>query len=78
MSWTDDEVHELEIRPHGRRVPPSSSMYSVSIGEVVMTHFTYGIPVELDAGFDIDSRNILVLHHGGWPPPPRACGVARN
>lgn len=59
-AWTDDKYMNFEVRPHGRRVTPSSSMYSVSIGEVVMTHFTYGIPVELDR-FAIDSGNILVL-----------------
>lgn len=59
-AWTDDKYMNFEARPQGRRVAPSSSMYSVSIGEVVMTHFTYGIPVELDE-FAIDSGNILVL-----------------
>lgn len=59
-AWTDDKYMNFDARPHGRRITPSSSMYSVTIGEVVMTHFTYGIPVELDS-FAVDSGNILVL-----------------
>lgn len=59
-AWTDDKYMSFDVRPHGRRITPSSSMYSVAIGEMTMTHFTYGIHVDLD-GFAVDSGNILVL-----------------
>lgn len=59
-AWTSDKYMNFDVRPHGRRITPSSSMYSVAVGEVTMTHFTYGIHVDLDR-FAPDSGNILVL-----------------
>ncbi|GAA3947428.1 AraC family transcriptional regulator [Gordonia caeni] len=59
-SWTDDKYMQFDVRPVGRGLTPSSSMYSVPIGDITMTHFNYGIHVDLDS-FDNTSGNILVL-----------------
>lgn len=58
--WTDAQYMPFAVRPVGRRAAPSSSMFSVSIGDILMTHFSYGIHVELD-DFDPCSGNVLVL-----------------
>lgn len=59
-SWTDDKYMPFDVRPVGRGITPASSMFSVSIGDVVMTHFSYGVEVDL-ADFDPDAGNVLVL-----------------
>ncbi|MFC0313397.1 AraC family transcriptional regulator [Gordonia phosphorivorans] len=65
-SWTDDKYMQFDVRPVGRRLTPDSSMFSVPIGDITMTHFNYGIHVDLD-GFDTDSGNVLVLTTlNGW------------
>ncbi|WP_371864565.1 helix-turn-helix domain-containing protein [Gordonia crocea] len=59
-SWTDEQYMHFDVRPTGRAVVPSSSMFSVSVGDIVMTRFSYGVGVDL-RDFDSDSGNILVL-----------------
>lgn len=59
-SWTDDKYMPFRVRPVGRGITPASSMFSVAIGEVTMTHFSYGVEVDL-TDFDPDAGNVLVL-----------------
>ncbi len=59
-TWTDDKYMQFDVQPIGRGVAPASSMFSVPIGEITMTHFSYGVGVDL-ANFDSDSGNVLVL-----------------
>ncbi|MGW0038641.1 AraC family transcriptional regulator [Gordonia sp. NPDC003376] len=59
-TWTDDKYMRFDAHPIGRGIAPASSMFSVPIGEITMTRFSYGVGVDL-ANFDADSGNVLVL-----------------
>ncbi|WP_423131025.1 AraC family transcriptional regulator [Gordonia malaquae] len=50
----------FRVRPVGRAVTPKSTMFSVPIGEMTLTRFSYGIEVDLDS-FDADAGKVLVL-----------------
>ncbi|MBM7366205.1 AraC family transcriptional regulator [Gordonia hydrophobica] len=59
-AWTDAKYMRFDVRPVGRRITPASTMFSVEIGEMTMTHFSYGTQVAL-GDFDQEAGNILVL-----------------
>ena len=59
-SWTDDKYLPFQVRPVGRERSPASSMFSVSVADITMTHFSYGVEVDL-TDFDPDAGNVLVL-----------------
>lgn len=59
-SWTDDKYMPFQVRPVGRERSPASSMFSVSVADITMTHFSYGVEVDL-TDFDPDAGNVLVL-----------------
>ncbi|WP_072809492.1 AraC family transcriptional regulator [Rhodococcus zopfii] len=58
--WTDDKYMSFDVQPVGRNITPASSMFSVPIGDITMTHFRYGVEVDLQ-NFDPDAGNVLVL-----------------
>ncbi|WP_305094443.1 helix-turn-helix transcriptional regulator [Prescottella sp. R16] len=58
--WSDAVYMPYEVRPVGRALVPASDMFSVEIGEMTLTRFSYGIPVELGK-FAPEAGNILVL-----------------
>lgn len=59
-AWTDVKYMHFAVRPVGRATFPASSMYSISIGGIILTHFSYGVHVKLD-DFDSESGNVLAL-----------------
>ena len=48
------------VTPVGKVMKPDATMYSASIGRIVATHFSYGVPIHLDR-FDPAAGKILVL-----------------
>ncbi|NLG45091.1 AraC family transcriptional regulator [Gordonia sp. (in: high G+C Gram-positive bacteria)] len=58
--WTDDKYMQFDVQPVGRAIAPASSMFSIDIGEITMTHFSYGTEVSL-RDFDAEAGNVLVL-----------------
>ncbi|WP_346777603.1 AraC family transcriptional regulator [Rhodococcus sp. HNM0563] len=58
--WTDDKYMRFDVQPIGRNIIPASSMFSVQISTITMTHFCYGVEVDL-RNFDADAGNVLVL-----------------
>ena len=58
--WTEDKYMRFDVRPVGRRITPSSTMFSIDIGEITMTRFSYGTEVAL-RDFDPEAGNVLVL-----------------
>lgn len=40
----------FDVQPVGRNITPASSMFSVPIGDITMTHFRYG-------GVEVDLQN---------------------
>ncbi|WP_416061535.1 AraC family transcriptional regulator [Rhodococcus indonesiensis] len=59
-AWSDRVYMPYRVRPSGRLLHPRSSMFSASIGEIVLTRFRYGIPVTVDR-LSAEAGNILVL-----------------
>ena len=59
-AWTDVHYMPFHVRPVDPRATPSSSMYSIEIGEMTMTRFAYGTEVAL-RDFDQEAGNALVL-----------------
>ncbi|MGB3695906.1 MAG: AraC family transcriptional regulator [Gordonia sp. (in: high G+C Gram-positive bacteria)] len=59
-AWTDDKYMQFDVRPVGRGLTPAASLFSTRIGAIVMTHFSYGVGVDL-RDFDADAGNVLVL-----------------
>ncbi|AUH69483.1 MULTISPECIES: AraC family transcriptional regulator [Gordonia] len=59
-AWTDDKYMSFDVRPSGRSTSPCSSMFSIDVGEITMTHFRYGTEVAL-RDFDAEAGNVLVL-----------------
>lgn len=59
-AWTNVKYMHFDVRPVGRGVAPASSMFSTSIGDIILTHFRYGVHVELD-DFDPGSGKVLAL-----------------
>lgn len=58
--WSDSVYMPYEVRPVGRSLAPSSSMFSTKIGDMTLTRFSYGIPVALGE-FEPEAGNVLVL-----------------
>lgn len=58
--WTDAKYMEFDVRPVGRAIAPASSMFAIDIGEITMTHFSYGTEVAL-RDFDSEAGNVLIL-----------------
>ncbi|EME62335.1 AraC family transcriptional regulator [Rhodococcus ruber BKS 20-38] len=58
--WSDRVYMPYRVRPSGRLLHPRSSMFSASIGDIVLTRFRYGIPVTVDR-LSAEAGNILVL-----------------
>ncbi len=58
--WSDSVYMPYDVRPVGRSLAPSSSMFATKIGEMTLTRFSYGIPVALGE-FEPEAGNILVL-----------------
>lgn len=64
--WSDTVYMPYEVRPVGRALVPASDMFSVGIGEMTLTRFSYGIPVALGE-FAPEAGNVLVLTTlNGW------------
>ncbi|MDM7487576.1 AraC family transcriptional regulator [Rhodococcus sp. CSLK01-03] len=59
-AWSDRVYMPYRVRPSGRLLHPRSSMFSASIGDIVLTRFRYGIPVTVDR-LSAEAGNILVL-----------------
>ncbi|QRE82322.1 AraC family transcriptional regulator [Rhodococcus ruber] len=59
-TWSDRVYMPYRVRPSGRLLHPRSSMFSASIGDIVLTRFRYGIPVTVDR-LSAEAGNILVL-----------------
>lgn len=58
--WSDAVYMPYSVRPVGRGLVPASDMFSVKIGEMTLTRFSYGIPVALEE-FEPEAGNVLVL-----------------
>ena len=59
-SWSDKVYLPYNARPEGKGLIPDSSMHSVSVADMIVTRFKYGIPVSLDK-WDQDKGNIVLL-----------------
>ncbi|MDC4987879.1 AraC family transcriptional regulator [Acinetobacter baumannii] len=59
-SWSDQVYMPYCARPVGKGLMPNSSMHSVSVADMIVTRFKYGIPVYLDK-WNQDKGNILLL-----------------
>lgn len=60
-TWSDTVYMPYRVRPTGRVVRPSSSMFSAAIAQITLTRFRYGIPVAVDR-FSPEAGKILVLN----------------
>lgn len=64
-----DEVQEFcrnaympyRVRPGGRLLQPDATMLRAEVGRIIVTRFSYGVPIHLDE-FDPGAGNILVLN----------------
>ncbi len=59
-NWSDQVYMPYNAQPIGKRLLPDSSMHSVSVADMIVTRFKYGIPVYLDK-WDQDKGHILLL-----------------
>lgn len=59
-SWSDQVYMPYNARPEGKGLLPDSSMHSVSVADMIVTRFKYGIPVFLDQ-WDQDKGQIILL-----------------
>lgn len=58
--WSDSVYMPYVVRPVGRSLTPQSSMFSASVGEMMLTRFCYGVPVTIGE-FAQEAGNVLVL-----------------
>ncbi len=49
------------VTPRGKLLKPDATMYSAKVGRVIVTRFSYGVPIHLNE-FDPAAGNILVLN----------------
>jgi AraC-like DNA-binding protein len=59
-SFCDSVYMPYYVSPLGRFRQPRALMYSATIGRIIMTRFSYGVPIHLK-DFDPQAGNILVL-----------------
>lgn len=58
--WSDQVYMPYSAQPVGKGLLPDSSMHSVSVADMIVTRFKYGIPVYLDK-WNQDKGHIILL-----------------
>ncbi|WP_151776241.1 AraC family transcriptional regulator [Acinetobacter bereziniae] len=59
-SWSDQVYMPYSAQPIGKGLLPNSTMHSVSVADMIVTRFRYGIPVYLDK-WNQDKGHIILL-----------------
>ena len=59
-NWSDQVYMPYNAQPVGKGLLPNSSMHSVSVADMIVTRFKYGIPVYLDQ-WNQDKGHIILL-----------------